>query len=92
LKLSIVIVNYNVQHFLESCLRSVMVAREGIEAEVFVVDNDSVDGSVAMVQARFPQVTLIANKENVGFSRANNQAMRMAKGELVLLLRSESVV
>ncbi len=92
MKLSIVIVNYNVQHFLESCLRSVMVAREGIEAEVFVVDNDSVDGSVAMVQARFPQVTLIANKENVGFSRANNQAMRMAKGELVLLLNPDTLV
>lgn len=92
MKLSIVIVNYNVQHFLESCLHSVMVACDGIEAEVFVVDNDSVDGSVDMVKARFPQVRLIANKENVGFSRANNQAMRMAQGELVLLLNPDTLV
>lgn len=92
MKLSIVIVNYNVQHFLESCLQSVMVACEGIAAEVFVVDNDSVDGSVAMVQAKFPQVTLIANKDNLGFSRANNQAMRIATGELVLLLNPDTLV
>ncbi|MCF8257043.1 MAG: glycosyltransferase family 2 protein [Flavobacteriales bacterium] len=92
MKLSIVIVNYNVQHFLESCLQSVMVACEGIAAEIFVVDNDSVDGSVAMVQARFPQVELIANKENVGFSRANNQAMRLAAGELILLLNPDTLV
>jgi O-antigen biosynthesis protein len=92
LKLSVVIVNYNVQHFLESCLQSVMVACEGIEAEVFVVDNDSVDGSVEMVQSRFPSVILIDNKENVGFSRANNQAMRIANGELVLLLNPDTLV
>ncbi len=92
MKLSVVIVNYNVQHFLESCLQSVMVACEGIEAEVFVVDNDSVDGSVEMVQSRFPSVILIDNKENVGFSRANNQAMRIANGELVLLLNPDTLV
>jgi GT2 family glycosyltransferase len=92
LKLSIVIVNYNVQHFLESCLQSVMVACEGIDAEVFVVDNDSVDGSVQMVRNRFPSVILIENRENVGFSRANNQAMRIAKGELVLLLNPDTLV
>jgi O-antigen biosynthesis protein len=92
LKLSVVIVNYNVQHFLESCLQSVMVACEGIEAEVFVVDNDSVDGSVEMVRSRFPSVILIDNKENVGFSRANNQAMRIAQGELVLLLNPDTLV
>lgn len=92
MKLSVVIVNYNVQHFLESCLQSVMVACEGIEAEVFVVDNDSVDGSVEMVRSRFPSVILIDNKENVGFSRANNQAMRIAQGELVLLLNPDTLV
>ncbi len=92
MQLSIVIVNYNVQHFLESCLQSVVVACEGIDSEVFVVDNDSVDGSVAMVQAKFPQVKLIANKENLGFSRANNQAMRLATGELVLLLNPDTLV
>ncbi|MDP6909766.1 MAG: glycosyltransferase family 2 protein, partial [Flavobacteriales bacterium] len=92
MKLSIVIVNYNVQHFLEQCLQSVMVAIQNLEVEVFVVDNNSVDGSVAMVQAKFPDVKLIVNKENVGFSRANNQAMEIAKGEFVLLLNPDTVV
>lgn len=92
LKLSIVIVNYNVQHFLEQCLQSVMVAIQNIEAEVFVVDNNSVDGSVAMVQTKFPNVKLIANKDNGGFSKANNQAMKIAKGEYVLLLNPDTLV
>ena len=84
MKLSIVIVNYNVRHFLEQCLLSVKVAIENLEAEVFVVDNNSVDGSVAMVQERFPWVKLIANKDNTGFSIANNQAIRESIGEYVL--------
>lgn len=92
MKLSIVIVNYNVRYFLEQCLRSVYKALEGIEAEVFVVDNNSADGSVAMVREQFPQVQLIANTDNPGFSKANNQAMRMAKGEYVLLLNPDTVV
>ncbi len=92
MKLSIVIVNYNVRYFLEQCLQSVYKALEGIDAEVFVVDNHSVDGSVAMVEERFPQVVLIANKDNPGFSRANNQAIRRARGEYVLLLNPDTVV
>jgi O-antigen biosynthesis protein len=91
-KLSVIIVNYNVQHFLEQCLHSVRKAVEGMAAEVFVVDNNSVDGSVQMVQAKFPEVKLIANKENVGFSKANNQAIRIAHGEYVLLLNPDTVV
>lgn len=63
-----------------------------MDAEVFVVDNNSVDGSVQMVQAKFPEVKLIANKENVGFSKANNQAIRIANGEYVLLLNPDTVV
>lgn len=77
---------------MEQCLQSVQVAVKRVEAEVFVVDNNSVDGSVAMVQAKFPEVKLIANKENVGFSRANNQAMEIAKGEYVLLLNPDTLV
>ncbi len=92
MKLSIVIVNYNVQHFLEQCLHSVRKAVAGMECEVFVVDNNSVDGSVQMVKDKFPEVHLIANKENTGFSRANNQAMRIAKGEYILLLNPDTVV
>ena len=72
MKLSIVIVNYNVRYFLEQCLHSVEDAIKGLETEVFVVDNNSVDGSNEMVINKFPWITLIANKENTGFSRANN--------------------
>jgi GT2 family glycosyltransferase len=93
-KLSVVIVNYNVCYFLEQALLSVRkaVARLGEPAEVFVVDNNSVDGSVAMVRARFPEVILLENKENPGFSKANNQALRVARGQYVLLLNPDTVV
>lgn len=90
--LTVVIVNYNVAYFLEQCLHSVQRASENIECEVFVVDNNSVDGSNDMVRQKFPWVKLIANKDNVGFSRANNQAMRIAKGRYVLLLNPDTLV
>lgn len=92
MKLSVVIVNYNVEHFLEQCLHSVYKALKNVEGEVFVVDNNSVDGSVDMVREKFPQAHLIANKENTGFSKANNQAMHISKGEYVLLLNPDTVV
>lgn len=92
MKLSIVIVNYNVEHFLEQCLYSVRRALKGIEGEVFVVDNNSVDGSLKMLAEKFPEVKVIANKDNVGFSRANNQAIHVSKGEYVLLLNPDTVV
>ncbi|MBR4155483.1 MAG: glycosyltransferase [Bacteroidales bacterium] len=92
MKLSIVIVNYNVEHFLEQCLFSVRKAIANIEAEVYVVDNNSVDGSLKMLAKKFPEVKVIANKDNVGFSRANNQAIRVSTGEYVLLLNPDTVV
>jgi GT2 family glycosyltransferase len=92
MKLSVVIVNYNVRAYLEQCLRTVYEALDGIDGEVFVVDNLSTDGSVELVRDKFPQVQLIANRENVGFSRANNQAIRVAKGDYVLLLNPDTVV
>lgn len=92
MKLSIVIVNYNVKHFIEQCLHSVYSALKGIDAEVFVVDNNSVDGSVALIKEKFPQVILIENKVNTGFSKANNQAIRVSKGQYVLLLNPDTVV
>lgn len=92
MKLSIVIVNYNVAYFLEHCLYSVRNALKGIEAEIFVVDNNSVDNSIAMLKEKFPEVILIANKDNVGFSRANNQAIRISKGEYILILNPDTVV
>ncbi len=92
MELSVIIVNYNVKYFLEQCLKSVQVAGEGIDMEVFVVDNNSVDGSQDMVRTSFPEVRLIANKDNVGFSRANNQAIRQSSGKYVLLLNPDTVV
>lgn len=92
MQVSIVIVNYNVEYFLEQCLLSVVKASKGLEVEVFMVDNASVDGSVAMVRKKFPSVNVIANKDNVGFSKANNQAMRLAKGTYVLLLNPDTVI
>ena len=92
MKLSVVIVSYNVRQLLEQCLRSVEKALEGIEGEVFVVDNCSRDDSVAYLQPLFPQVHFIANSENVGFARANNQAIRQSEAEYVLLLNPDTLV
>jgi len=92
IKLSVVIVNYNVKHFLEQCLISVFNATKGIASEVFVVDNNSVDGSCALVKEKFPQVQLIENKINYGFSYANNQAIKQATGQYILLLNPDTVV
>ncbi len=92
MKLSVIIVNYNVKYFLEQCLHSVQKALGKLEGEVWVVDNNSVDGSVEMVQQKFPTVKIIANTDNKGFSKANNQAIRQANGEYILLLNPDTVV
>lgn len=92
MKLSVIIVNYNVRAYLEQCLRTVFEALNGIEGDVFVVDNQSTDGSVEMVREKFPRVRLMANSENVGFSRANNQAIRASDAEYVVLLNPDTVV
>ena len=92
MKLSVIIVNYNVKYFLEQCLLSVQKASKNIAVEVFVVDNNSVDGSCDMVREKFPEVKLIENKINTGFSRANNQAIQQSSGEYVLLLNPDTVV
>jgi GT2 family glycosyltransferase len=90
--LSIVIVNYNVRYFLEQCLHAVQRAARDLETEVWVVDNNSVDGSCAMVQEKFPEVNLIRNQHNLGFSAANNQAIRRSSGRYVLLLNPDTVI
>ena len=92
MKLSVVIVNYNVKYFLEQALHAVAKAAKRVPTEVFVVDNNSVDGSVDMVQSKFPDVLLIANKDNRGFSKANNQAIDCSKGDYILLLNPDTVV
>ena len=92
MKLSVVIVNYNVRLLLEECIKSVEKALDGIEGDIFVIDNNSSDGSVEYIRERFPKVHIIANKENLGFARANNQAIRMTDAEYILLLNPDTVV
>ncbi|NRB47053.1 MAG: glycosyltransferase [Saprospiraceae bacterium] len=92
MKLSVIIVNYNVKYFLEQALLSVRRAGVGIDMEVWVVDNNSVDESVGMVREKFPEVQLIANTDNPGFSIANNQAIAHCQGEYILLLNPDTVV
>lgn len=92
MKISVIIVNYNVEFFLEQCLNAAVAALQNVEGEIIVVDNHSIDGSVAMVKDKFPNIQLIENKENVGFSKANNQALRIAEGEYHLLLNPDTIV
>ena len=92
MKLSVVIVSYNVKYHLEQCIRSVIKASEGLDADIWVVDNASSDNSVGYLQANFPDVNFISNTENVGFSKANNQAIRQSKGDYVLLLNPDTIV
>ena len=92
LKLSVIIVNYNVKFYLEQCLLSVLKATKDIETEVFVVDNHSRDGSVDYLTARFPNIRIIAGIHNLGFSRANNIAIKQCRGEYVLLLNPDTIV
>jgi GT2 family glycosyltransferase len=92
LELSVIIVNYNVKHFLEQCLISVNKALAGIESEIIVVDNNSVDGSLNLINNKFSEVVLIANKKNTGFSVANNQGIKIARGNNILLLNPKSTL
>jgi hypothetical protein len=90
--LSVVVVNWNTHDLLAECIRSVRDATRDLDSELIVVDNASVDGSVELVRRDFPGVQLIANAENVGFVRANNQALARSKGRYILLLNSDTQV
>ena len=92
MKLSLVIVSYNVRSYLEQCLQSVQKALKDIEGEVWVVDNLSSDDSVEVVRRDYPWVHLIVNQENLGFSRANNLAIRQSQSDYVLLLNPDTIV
>lgn len=92
MKLSVVIVSYNVKFYLEQCLVSLFRSMEGMDAEVFVVDNHSSDHSVAYLGERFPTVKFMANRHNLGFARANNMAIRQCQGEYVLLLNPDTIL
>jgi O-antigen biosynthesis protein len=90
--ISIIIVNYNVKYFLEQCLHSVNKSIGGLSSEIIVVDNNSVDGSCPMIKEKFPEVTLIDNQKNLGFSAANNQGIRIARGKYILILNPDTIL
>lgn len=90
--LSIVIVNWNVRELLRNCLKSLYAQTQAITFEAFVVDNASSDGSAEMVENEFPQVNLIKNENNLGFAKANNQAIKQSRGKYVLLLNPDTIV
>ncbi len=92
MKLSVIILNYNVRDFLELCLKSVQAAIATIDAEIIVIDNNSQDDSCAMVKDMFPSVKLIENKDNSGFSKGNNIGVGQAKGEYLCILNPDTVV
>lgn len=92
MKLSVIILNYNVRYFLELCLKSVQDATKNLDAEIIVVDNKSEDESCQMVKDLFPDVILIENDDNYGFSKGNNIGVKKAKGEYVCILNPDTVV
>ena len=92
MQLSVVILNYNVRYFLELCVLSVQSALNDIESEIIVVDNNSSDGSCAMMQQRFPSIKLIQNNDNLGFSKGNNLGVAQAKGKYICILNPDTVV
>ena len=92
MKLSVVILNYNVRYFLELCLKSVQESLKTLDAEVIVVDNNSQDGSCKMVKQLFPEFKLIENDQNLGFSKGNNIGLAQAKGEYICVLNPDTVV
>jgi O-antigen biosynthesis protein len=90
--ISIIVVNYNVKEFAANLLSSLEKARNGFRLEIFVVDNASSDGSISYLKRRYPDVTYIENRENTGFGKANNQAIRQAKGKYTLLINPDTIV
>ncbi|MCX5694944.1 MAG: glycosyltransferase family 2 protein [Candidatus Omnitrophica bacterium] len=90
--LSIIIVNYNTTELTENCINSVILNTHGIEYEIILVDNSSKDGSCAYLKEVFPNIQIIANSGNLGFAKANNQGIRLAKGRNILLLNSDTIV
>src|SRR5215469_11850122 len=90
-RLSIVIVSYNTEGLLRDCLAS-LGESEARGSETIVIDNASADGSADMVEREFPSLLLVRNRDNVGFGRASNQGMRLAKGSNMLLLNSDTIV
>jgi len=91
-ELSIIIVNYNVRQLLLNCIQSIIDTSANVNYEIIVVDNASNDGSIEAVKGAFPQLQVIANKENVGFASANNQGFELAVGDFILMLNPDTIV
>ncbi|MBT9170697.1 MAG: N-acetylglucosaminyl-diphospho-decaprenol L-rhamnosyltransferase [Actinobacteria bacterium] len=89
--LDVIIVSYNVAHLLEDCLGS-LLSEKGVDVVITVVDNNSCDGTVAMVREKFPQVNLVASRKNLGFSAANNLALKGSRSKYALLLNPDTKV
>lgn len=92
MNLSIIIVSYNTKELLADCLQSIESAQKPKETEVFVVDNNSQDKTAEFIKQNFPNVKLITNKKNLGFSKANNQALKIAKGKFILILNPDTKI
>lgn len=92
MQLSVIILNYNVRYFLESCVISVQKAIQNLDAEIIVIDNNSSDGSCEMMKNHFPHIKLIQNSSNLGFPKGNNIAVEQAKGEFICILNPDTVV
>jgi len=92
MQLSVIILNYNVRYFLEQCVRAVQTAIQDLDAEIIVVDNDSSDDSCAMIKSEFPDILLIQNTTNVGFTKGNNIGVAQAQGEFICILNPDTVV
>ena len=92
MKLSVVLLSYNTRDLTEQALRSTLTALDGIQSETFVVDNASVDGSAEMIKEKFPEVTLLVNDKNIGFSGGNNKALSKVSGSYILLINTDTIV
>jgi GT2 family glycosyltransferase len=92
LDISIIVVSYNTKSLLLDCLASIFATVEGVSFEVWLVDNNSTDGTIEAVRQRYPAVNAIANRENLGFATANNQAFRSMSGRYALLLNSDATL
>ncbi|MCK4813119.1 MAG: glycosyltransferase, partial [Candidatus Marinimicrobia bacterium] len=90
--ISIIIVSYNVKTFLQHCIHSVQKASQGLNVEIFVVDNNSIDGTSEMMRREFPNISFIGNKKNLGFGKANNQALKKSRGKYVLFLNPDTLI
>jgi GT2 family glycosyltransferase len=90
--LSIIVVSWNVEKLLEGCIESILSNSEQLSLEILVIDNASADNTAEMLNNKFPNVRLIINKKNIGFARANNQALKFANGQFVLILNPDTVI